>query len=218
MENKFKNLAENLAFLRKNNKLTQSELAQKLSYSDKTISKWENGDAIPDVETLWQLSKFYNVSMDSLIEDNLKNKLTLAAKAKTKESKWTTNRIVITLISTCCVWLVAILLYVFLRLFADKIVWTLFIWPIPVSAISLLICNALWGKPIFNFVALSVFIWTLLLAFHLQFLSIINLWPIYFIGIPAQVVLILWSQLRVKKKRRLAQQNEIETKEDQSDE
>ena len=216
MENKFKNLAENLAHLRKANKLTQSELAQKLSYSDKTISKWENGDAVPDVETLWQLSKFYNISMNSLIEDNLKNKL--AVVAKTKESNWTTNRIVITLLLASCVWLVAILLYVFLRIFADKIVWTLFIWAIPACSISLLICNALWGKPIFNFVALSVFTWTLLLAFHLQFLSIINLWPLYFIGIPAQVVFILWSQLRVKKKKRLAQQNENETKEGQSNE
>ena len=114
MENKFKNLAENLAYLRKANKLTQSELAQKLSYSDKTVSKWENGDAVPDVETLWQLSKFYNINMNSLIEDNLKNKLAVAA--KTKESNWTTNRIVITLLSASCVWLAAILLYVFFLL------------------------------------------------------------------------------------------------------
>ena len=215
MENKFKNLAENLAYLRKANKLTQSELAQKLSYSDKTVSKWENGDAVPDVETLWQLSKFYNINMNSLIEDNLKNKLAVAA--KTKESNWTTNRIVITLLSASCVWLAAILLYVFLRIFADQIVWTLFIWAIPASSISLLICNALWGKPIFNFVVLSVITWTLLLAFHLQFLSIINLWPLYFIGIPAQVVFILWSQIKIKKRKKLAQQ-ELETKEGQSDE
>ncbi len=214
MENKFKNLAENLAYLRKANKLTQSELAQKLSYSDKTVSKWENGDAVPDVETLWQLSKFYNINMNSLIEDNLKNKLAIVA--KTKESNWTTNRIVITLLSASCVWLVAILLYVFLRIFADKIVWTLFIWAIPTCSISLLICNALWGKPIFNFVALSVFTWTLLLSFHLQFLSIINLWPLYFIGIPAQVVWILWSQIKIKKRKKLAQK-ELETKEGQSD-
>ena len=45
-------VAEKLVFLRRENKLTQAELAEKLNYSDKSVSKWERGEALPDVEVL----------------------------------------------------------------------------------------------------------------------------------------------------------------------
>ena len=41
-------IAENLVYYRKKAKLTQSEVAAKLSYSDKSVSKWENGNSMPD--------------------------------------------------------------------------------------------------------------------------------------------------------------------------
>ena len=49
-------IAENLIELRKVNKLTQLELAEKLNYSDKAISKWERGESLPDVEILCQIA------------------------------------------------------------------------------------------------------------------------------------------------------------------
>ena len=45
-------VAVNLTNLRKANKITQLELAEKLNYSDKAISKWERGESLPDVVTL----------------------------------------------------------------------------------------------------------------------------------------------------------------------
>ena len=56
MEKEKSILAQNISTLRKAKKLTQSELAEKLNYSDKTISKWENDDTSPDIETLISLS------------------------------------------------------------------------------------------------------------------------------------------------------------------
>ena len=49
-------IASNLTKYRKNLGLTQLELAEKLNYSDKTLSKWERGESIPDIVTLKQLS------------------------------------------------------------------------------------------------------------------------------------------------------------------
>ncbi len=49
MDNVKENLAANLRELRKSHSLTQTELAQKLNYSDKSVSKWEKGDAVPDI-------------------------------------------------------------------------------------------------------------------------------------------------------------------------
>ena len=60
-------IAENLIELRKVNKLTQLELAEKLNYSDKAISKWERGESLPDVEILCQIAELYGVSLDYLV-------------------------------------------------------------------------------------------------------------------------------------------------------
>ena len=46
------NFAKNLCEYRKMFKLTQAELAEKLNYSDKAVSKWERGESLPDVVTL----------------------------------------------------------------------------------------------------------------------------------------------------------------------
>lgn len=64
-------LPERLLALRKEKGLTQKELAEKLHYSDKVISKWERGESLPDLEALDKLSSFYKISSDSLIKDQL---------------------------------------------------------------------------------------------------------------------------------------------------
>ena len=45
-------IAQNIAELRKSNNMTQLELAEKLNYSDKAVSKWERGESVPDVAVL----------------------------------------------------------------------------------------------------------------------------------------------------------------------
>ena len=62
-------LTEKLILLRKEKKLTQQGLAEKINYSDKVISKWENGYSLPDIQAMLVLSKFYNISVDELISE-----------------------------------------------------------------------------------------------------------------------------------------------------
>ena len=69
MEELRKVIGENLAELRKEKKLTQIELAEHFNYSDKTISKWEKGDILPDIETLYRLCEFYGVTLDYLTHE-----------------------------------------------------------------------------------------------------------------------------------------------------
>ncbi len=56
-----------LAELRRERELTQEQLAEKLGTSNKTISRWENGNYMPPVEMLCELSEFYGVSINELI-------------------------------------------------------------------------------------------------------------------------------------------------------
>ena len=64
-------LAKNLVKLRQTKKLTQSELAKQLNYSDKSISKWEHGDAVPPIDVLKEIADFYNVSLDFLVTEKI---------------------------------------------------------------------------------------------------------------------------------------------------
>jgi len=62
------NFAVNIKRLRKRNKLTQTQLAEKLNKGGKTtIVGWEKGHAYPLVETLILLSELFNVSIDDLL-------------------------------------------------------------------------------------------------------------------------------------------------------
>lgn len=53
--------------LRKENKMTQLELAQKLNCTDKAISRWETGKGLPDADMLLSLSNMFNVSINEIL-------------------------------------------------------------------------------------------------------------------------------------------------------
>ncbi len=62
--------------LRKKNNITQEELAENVGVSRQTISKWELGETSPDLEEAKKLSKIFNVSLDELVDNDIKELLT----------------------------------------------------------------------------------------------------------------------------------------------
>ena len=60
-------IAEKLAELRMSKGVTQEDVAQSLSVSNKTISKWENGTSTPDLPMVIELAKYYGVTTDTLL-------------------------------------------------------------------------------------------------------------------------------------------------------
>lgn len=62
-------LHEKLTMLRKQNNLTQEQFAEELSVSRQTVSKWERGDSVPDINSLIQIADFYEISLDQLVRD-----------------------------------------------------------------------------------------------------------------------------------------------------
>lgn len=61
---------EKLQLLRKSKGLTQEELAEKVSVSRQAITKWESGQAYPDISNLISISEFFKVTIDHLVKDN----------------------------------------------------------------------------------------------------------------------------------------------------
>lgn len=190
-------VANNLLELRKLNKFTQAEIAEKLNYSDKAISKWERGEALPDVTILVEIAKIYGVTLDYLVSNE-----TIEEKEKyiiEQESK--PNKIIITALAATIPWLISCLVYFYIFTYYEKNAWTTFIWPIPITFIILLVFNSVWGKKIFKYGLVSLLVWSILATLHLQFLEY-KLWLIYILGVPAQIAIVLWSQLKKSHKKK----------------
>ncbi len=62
-------LSEKLQKLRKENNLTQEDLAKKLFVSRTAISKWETGRGMPSIESLQLISKYFDISLDLLLSN-----------------------------------------------------------------------------------------------------------------------------------------------------
>ena len=63
-------IKEIIANIRKEEGLTQAQLAKKLYVTRQAVSKWECGNAIPDIDLLLELSHIYHVSVNEMLEDN----------------------------------------------------------------------------------------------------------------------------------------------------
>lgn len=62
-------IAGNLVRYRKAANLTQAELAQKINYSDKSVSKWESANGVPDIYILLKLAELYGVTVNDLVNE-----------------------------------------------------------------------------------------------------------------------------------------------------
>lgn len=206
-------IGKNLLTLRKKAKLTQMELAEKFNYSDKSISKWENGESLPSIEVLNELAKFYGVSLDSLINSNEEfEEIKPEKPQKQPKPKMFPTKLIVTLLSVSAVWFLATLAFVLVKLFLNINYGICFLWAIPASCIVLIVFNSLWGHYRYFFPILTVLLWSLIMCLHLQIWPIgINIWPIYILGIPLQVTIILWGAL-VKKPKGYLKKQKMEQK------
>lgn len=144
------NFARNLAFYRKAANKTQLELANELNYSDKSISKWERGDGLPDLEVTAQIAKILGVGVSDLIADKVKRRILI-----------TRNKALITWLSIGGVWLIAAILYfLFELILPDTPSWLVFIYALPISAIVAIVFSGIWWRKIHVLLSVSVLIWS----------------------------------------------------------
>lgn len=102
--------------LRKKNNLSQEELAEKVGVARQTISKWELGETSPDIKQSKILSKIFNVSLDELADNDIKNVLIEKTSNTEKLAGLTLKAIKITGIVFAVVVLVLLILFVIFRL------------------------------------------------------------------------------------------------------
>ena len=191
-------IAQNLIKYRKENGLTQQELAEKLNYSDKSISKWERGEGVPDIYILKQIAELYNVTVNDIIGmEKIENNATPTINK---------NHVLITLMSIGLVWLVATIIFAILKIiFPNTLTISYcYIYAIPISFIVLYIFNRIWFKiKLINFTSVSLIFWTTLFSFYWTIKDFFdNFGVLFFIGIPFQIIVIFWYLMDRKKNKR----------------
>ncbi|MBE6924662.1 MAG: helix-turn-helix transcriptional regulator [Ruminococcaceae bacterium] len=191
-------IAKNIIRLRQNAKMTQIELAERLSYSDKAISKWERAESMPDITVLKVIADLFEVPLDYLVTEEPelpKEKPVLPDKRH--------NHKVITSLSILLVWFVATLCYVLIDVIVVDVQnhWLVFLYALPVSCVVWLVFNSIWFNTRYNYLIVSVLTWTVLASAVISlFVFSISAWQLLLLGIPGQVIITIWSRLEYRKK------------------
>ena len=123
-------VADNITMYRKANGLTQIQLAEKLNYSDKAVSKWERGESLPDLYILMQIAEMFGITLNDLVTKQEKPK-------KNPNNKL--NYTIVTLLSVGLVWLISFIVYVILHMANVKMDYMAFLYALPFAFIVLII-------------------------------------------------------------------------------
>ncbi len=188
-------VAANIIKLRNAAGMTQAQLGEKLSYSDKTISKWERAEALPDAVALKTMSEIFSVSVDDLL-----NPGTQWVMPKTeKEENY--SRKAITWLSLAGIWTAAVFTFVVLWM-CGIIYWMTFVYAVPVSLITLLVLNAAFGRSRWHFPVVAGLVASIFLTVYLALMAPYNPWQLLLVLVPAELVVAISFQIRKKKRKK----------------
>ena len=193
-------IAKNIVALRQGAKLTQSDLAERLNYSDKAISKWERAESLPDITVLKAIADLFEVPLDYLVQESHDAPVQPKPEPAVHKAR---NHIVITLLSILIVWFTATLIYVTLdmTLPVNGAHFLVFAYALPVSAIVWLVFNSIWFNSRRNYLIISLMMWSAVLSIVLTLLACgITAWQLLLLGIPGQAAICLWSKLQYRTK------------------
>ena len=188
-------VSNNLAAYRKLNNLTQLELAEKLNYSDKSVSKWERGEGLPDPFVLKTIADFYGITINDLVSVR-----------KPKRHKHIRRKhVIIPLLSVAVAWLVALLVFMVLNMLPEpvKSAELAFIYAIPITAIIFTVFACIWWNQILQFISISGIIWSVALSIYVS-INIHGIHLIWLVATVVQVMAVLWfiMVLRISKREK----------------
>jgi transcriptional regulator with XRE-family HTH domain len=164
-------VGHNLAELRKAKNMTQEDLAQRFNYTDKSISKWERGETLPDLGTLLELADFFGVTLDYLTHEQSPD--SLEAKGRKNQASQITNKIITASLAVVFVWTLATVIFVGFLIVPDWQnmpwrPWMAFVWAVPLSFLVLIAFNRQWGLRGWGAPLKIAFVWSFALSVYLE--------------------------------------------------
>lgn len=204
-------LAGNLIRLRKEAGLTQAELAEKLGYSNKSVSKWERGDGCPDVFTLMKIADIYGVTVDEMLRGvtATRSKAEFDPSRDVPQYGFKRALLLVSCSALLCMTLIAFFLLMFLigkgRDDAGNVLvaafsetgynyWVLFVYNLPLDAVACYVFLIAVHRRS-SFIVMSTIWWGLLASIHL---SVMQMQPltalIYAAGAPLQILIVYFNK------------------------
>ena len=190
--------ASNIIKLRTEAGLTQAELGEKLNYSDKTISKWERGEAIPDAYVLTQMAEIFGVTVDYLLSSHDAWESPEQQAARQEEAGYSVNMIIA--ISVLGVWTMALTIFVLLWLF-DIILWETFIVALPVSILTYMVLICVFRRHRQLQFVIAAFVLSLFILLYFT-LPMQKPWQLFLIAIPAEIIVFLSCNIRRRPRKK----------------
>lgn len=197
MEKQNEILADNLIYYRKAAGFTQLEIAEKFNYSDKSISKWERGEGVPDIFVLKSLADLYGITVDDFFNKE---------KQRTRTNKATKHWYIVGL-SVALAWLVAATGFTVCMIAISKIFpwWLFYIYAIAATGIIAVVFSAIWKKNLYTLIATSIIIWGTALSAFLTVQMIHpmeNTWLLFIVGLFVEILAVIWFFLKRSKKKK----------------
>ena len=183
--------ASNIIKLRTGAGMTQAELGEKLNYSDKTISKWERGEAIPDAYVLTELSELFGVTVDFLLSshDSWEEQV---KKSRPPEVTYSADNIIA--LSSVSAFAAVLAVFVVLWL-CGTVVWQLLLLGLPLALLTALVLICVFKRGynpqyIIAALVLSVFVGVYFVLPHE------NPWQLALLLIPCEAIVFLGCNIR----------------------
>lgn len=198
METIEKIFSKNLTKYRQSLNLTQADLAKKINYSDKSISKWERGEGLPDLKATIKICEIFGISIDDMLKetDDHDKKISKTITAKNKK------HLLISLLSASVVWLIATITYTSLLIFkVNGKIWLPFIYAIPTSAIVFTVFSSIWANIYLQFLSISLILWGMIFSIACSVPAEL-IWFISVIGAVGQIMILLWFALKKLKQKK----------------
>jgi transcriptional regulator with XRE-family HTH domain len=183
-------IAKNIIFYRELAGDTQAELAEKLNYSDKSISKWERAEGIPGIYVLSCIADLYGITVSDLLAEEPK---------KPPRRVGGYNRFLITMMSFGLVWLVATFVFIIVKIAAPAFpAWYVYLYAVPANAIVSIVFTVLWWHRSTQFLSISALIWSSIVCLVAS-VPVHNMNLFYIFAGVFQVLVILWFMMRKNK-------------------
>lgn len=185
-------LASNLIKLRTSKNMTQTDLAEKLNYSDKAVSKWERAESVPDIFVLKQLADIFGVDVDFLITSH--------DEWKSSEEEKNDDKVfgTITLITLAGIFTLAFLVFTIFWILGN-LEWRIFAYTATAALIAWLVLNSIWHKGKRNWIIVSALVFSIIANVYISLLKY-NPWQLLMVAIPAELIVFL--SFKVVKFRR----------------
>lgn len=213
MDNNFKmTVAQNIFYLRTQNQMTQLELASKLNYSDKAISKWERGDGIPDAYVLKKIATLFGVTVDYILTEHSEQERKVDTKPSQKFKAMLANVIMIGIAT------LALLVFIILAIITKDYHWQIFIYAIPAIIIVGIVFSYILKNKIMGIISVSGLVWSILLVVYFALWSLRNeyaTWMILLLGVPIQLIVIFSFKMKISIRivpKELENQTQVEGK------